>query len=292
MFNALNLKEMNEQNNRNTTLQVLNQSELCGRQFTVYGTAEQPLFLAKDIAEVIEHTNVTKMTLALDPDEKLIARANDSLGRENAATFLTEDGLYEVLMQSRKPIAKEFKKGVKTILKEIRTKGGYIATTPDETPEMIMAKAVKIADERIKAQAAQIDDLEYQLTEAQNTIELKQDAIESYSKQIAKQRPIVEYAQEVLKSDATYTFTQVAKMLGLRNVHLLTDWLCRHKIIYRQSGQWLPKAGFTGTRLFAMRTVPFVRKDGTVGSSTYTVVTEAGRKFLFETTRIVPVVEE
>ena len=179
-----------------------------------------------------------------------------------------------------------------TILKEIRTKGGYIATAPEETPEMIMAKAVKIADERIKAQAAQIDDLEYQLTEAQNTIELKQDAIESYSKQIAKQQPIVEYAQEVLKSDATYTFTQCAKMLGLRNVHLLTDWLCRHKIIYRQSGQWLPKAGFTGTSLFAMRTVPFVRKDGTVGSSTYTVVTEAGRKFLFETTRIVPVVEE
>ena len=40
--------------------------------------------------------------------------------------FLTEDGLYEVLMQSRKPIAKEFKKEVKKILKQIRTTGGAV----------------------------------------------------------------------------------------------------------------------------------------------------------------------
>ena len=43
------------------------------------------------------------------------------------AWFLTEYGLYEVLMQSRKPIAKEFKKGVKAILKEIRQQGYYVA---------------------------------------------------------------------------------------------------------------------------------------------------------------------
>ena len=47
--------------------------------------------------------------------------------RENTEMwFLTEDGLYEVLMQSRKPIAKAFKKEVKKILKEIRLTGGYI----------------------------------------------------------------------------------------------------------------------------------------------------------------------
>lgn len=40
--------------------------------------------------------------------------------------FLTEDGLYEVLMQSRKPKAKEFKKEVKKILKSIRKHGGYV----------------------------------------------------------------------------------------------------------------------------------------------------------------------
>ena len=46
-------------------------------------------------------------------------------GQNREMWFLTEDGLYEVLMQSRKPIAKEFKKQVKQILKEIRKHGMY-----------------------------------------------------------------------------------------------------------------------------------------------------------------------
>ena len=255
------------------------------------GTSDEPLFCLRDVCRVLGlRSSDVKVRLDKGAVSTVPLMTN---GGTQQLLFVSENGLYDAILDSRKPEAKAFRKWiVGEVLPSIRKQGGYIATAPEETPEMIMAKAVKIADERIKAQAAQIDDLEYQLSEAQNTIELKQDAIESYSKQIAKQRPIVEYAQEVLKSDATYTFTQCAKMLGLRNVHLLTDWLCRHKIIFRQSGQWLPKAGFSGTSLFAMRTVPFVRKDGTVGSSTYTVVTEAGRKFLFETTRIVPVVEE
>mgnify|MGYP003401111636 CR=1 FL=1 len=48
-------------------------------------------------------------------------------GQNREMWFLTEDGLYEVLMQSRKPIAKEFKKQVKLILKEIRKHGMYAA---------------------------------------------------------------------------------------------------------------------------------------------------------------------
>lgn len=83
-----------------------------GRDFKVYGTPENPLFLAKDVAEWIDYdiSNVSKMVKNVDEDEKIIARTNNT-----SATFLTEDGLYEVLMQSRKPIAKAFKKEVKKI---------------------------------------------------------------------------------------------------------------------------------------------------------------------------------
>ena len=55
------------------------------------------------------------MVKNIDEEEKIITRTNNT-----SATFLTEDGLYEVLMQSRKPIAKSFKKEVKKILKQIR----------------------------------------------------------------------------------------------------------------------------------------------------------------------------
>ena len=59
--------------------------------------------------------------------------------------FLTEDGLYEVLMQSRKPIAKMFKKEVKLILKQIRQTGGYIPVNAAMSDEEFMAKALMIA---------------------------------------------------------------------------------------------------------------------------------------------------
>ena len=55
-------------------------------------------------------------------------RSKFNLGRQGETWFLTEDGLYEVLMQSRKPQAKQFKKGVKEILKSIRRTGCYSVT--------------------------------------------------------------------------------------------------------------------------------------------------------------------
>lgn len=68
------------------------------------------------------------MLKAVDEDEKITINFTDSeTGRARNQSFLTEDGLYEVLMQSRKPIAKAFKKEVKRILKELRLKDNNIA---------------------------------------------------------------------------------------------------------------------------------------------------------------------
>ena len=100
-------------------LQVIYNQEVLGQEFKIYGTKEEPLFLAKDVANWIEHKNITHMINTVDEDEKLTYTiCNSGQGRE--MWFLTEDGLYEVLMQSRKPIAKQFKKKVKEILKQIR----------------------------------------------------------------------------------------------------------------------------------------------------------------------------
>ena len=76
-------------------LQIINQQEVLGKHFTVYGTADEPLFLAKDVAEWIEHSNVTEMLRKVDDDEKLtstILRA----GQSREVNLLTENGLYEV----------------------------------------------------------------------------------------------------------------------------------------------------------------------------------------------------
>lgn len=100
-------------------LQIIEQREILGKQLTMYGDFEEPLFLAKEVAEWIENKQPTQMVELVDEDEKLKCIINTS-GQNREMWFLTEDGLYEVLMQSRKPIAKQFKKEVKTLLKNIR----------------------------------------------------------------------------------------------------------------------------------------------------------------------------
>ncbi len=102
-------------------LKVLDKREILDQEVTTYGDLENPLFLAKDVAEWIGYdtSSVNKMISSVDEDEKLngiIFRA----GQNREMTLLTEDGLYEVLMLSRKPIAKQFKKKVKKLLKDLR----------------------------------------------------------------------------------------------------------------------------------------------------------------------------
>lgn len=106
-------------------VQVLeNEVTLMGKTFSVYGTVEtveEPLFRAKDVAEWIEHSDVSVMLRSVDEDEKE-ANIVRTLGGNQEAWFLTENGVYEVLMLSRKPIAKEFKKEVKKMLHALRTR--------------------------------------------------------------------------------------------------------------------------------------------------------------------------
>ena len=84
-------------------MQAIEERNVLGKDFKMYGTFDEPLFLAKDVAEWIEHSNPTEMVRGVDEDEKLNSVIL-SAGQRRATTMLTEDGLYEVLMQSRKPI--------------------------------------------------------------------------------------------------------------------------------------------------------------------------------------------
>lgn len=171
-------------------------------------------------------------------------------------------------MQSRKPIAKLFKKGVKKILHEIRTKGGYIAAKQDDTPEMIMARAVKIAEDTINRHKQQLE-------QANERIAL-QDA------QLKQQAPKVKYVDDVLQSVNTYTTTQMSKELGLREAKQLYNNLKEHGYMFKQSGQWLLTAKYSEKGYTKSRTYQFTRNDGSIGTSSTTVWTEKGRHWLHE----------
>ncbi|MEC3155451.1 BRO family protein [Bacillus thuringiensis] len=72
----------------------------------------------------------------VDEDEKLV-ETMFSAGQRRDVTFVTEDGIYELLMLSRKPIAKQWKKEVKKILKNIRLNGGHVQIDREEDEKLI-----------------------------------------------------------------------------------------------------------------------------------------------------------
>lgn len=93
-------------------------------------------------------------------------------------------------------------------------------------------------------------------------------------------KPLVEYAEDVLVSKDCLTDTEVAKELGFRSCKKFHEWCVENKILYSQSGRWLPYSNYADRGLFATRTAKYYKKDGTIGTRTYTVVTELGRKEL------------
>lgn len=222
------------------SIQVLKQTELLGHQFTVYGTAENPLFLTKEIADIIEYSasNSSKLTNLVDRDEK-VRNIITTPGGNQEVWLLTEDGLYEVLFQSRKPIAKEFKKGVKEILKTIRKTGGYIATKSDDTPEEIMARALIVAQETIKR---------------------KEERLKQLEEKNAKLQPKADFAEAAFKAEGKVDIGQAAKILNLgfgRNT--LFGKLRDAGIFFKDRNE--PKQKYIDAGYFEMTLLPPIRRD-------------------------------
>lgn len=206
------------------SLTVINQQQVLGKEFKIYGDIENPLFLAKDVAEWIEHSKSDVMLKSVDDNEKVKVNNVYVDGRTggNGVWFLTEDGLYEVLMQSRKPIAKAFKKEVKVILKQIRQTGGYIHAEEHDTDEDIMAKALIIA---------------------QKTIERKSQRIKELEVKVEEDKPKVEYYNEVLHSDKLMPVTLIAKDLGMSAIKL-NKILNELDIQYKVRNSWVLTAKY------------------------------------------------
>lgn len=157
-------------------IKAIAEQKVLGKEFNIYGTIEEPLFLAKDVAEWIDYAktgngdfDVSKMIKSVDDDEKFTTNIVRSDGRAHMQSFLTENGLYEVLMLSRKPIAKKFKKEVKRILHDLRINGTVVSTriamaTPEEQVmsfqkalDSAMQHAFEIADNYYKPQLKQLN---------------------------------------------------------------------------------------------------------------------------------------
>lgn len=256
------------------SVKVLTKAEVLTKEFILYGTVEEPLFLAKDVAEWIEYdlSSINKLVQNVDDEEK-VRSIIPTLGGEQEMWMLTEDGVYEVLMQSRKPKAKLFKKEVKSILKSIRLNGGYIANQEQLTPEQIVANALIVAQNIINNQNRQIEEMSVKMSE----LEKKSD-----------------YLDLILESKETVTVTQIAQDYGM-NAKAFNKILMKLGIQHKVNGQWILYAKYLGEGYVHSKTVSITRSNGMKDTVMNTEWKQKGRIFLYNLLKdngYIPLIEQ
>lgn len=153
----------------------------------------EPWFVAKDVCDVLELSNVGQALARLDDDEKSSITLNDGTPGNPNKAIVSESGLYALVLASRKPEAHEFKRWVThEVLPQIRKTGGYIPTTDVDDDMTILAKAVMIG---------------------QRTMEEQKRRIAEQSEHIKVLEPKARFADAVAASDDTCLVGELAKML-------------------------------------------------------------------------------
>lgn len=242
-------------------LQVVEQREVLGKEFKIYGDFENPLFLAKDVAEWIEHSKSDVMLKSVDDNEKVKVNNVYVDGRTggNGVWFLTEDGLYEVLMQSRKPIAKEFKKEVKKILKTIRQNGMYVTEKLLDNPDLAIQAFTKLKEEREKRKALEI--------------------------KIESDKPKVLFADAVETSKTTILIGDLAKIIKQNGVDMgqkrLFAWLRENGYLIKRKGADynMPTQKSMEMKLFEIKETAITHSDGHISVSKTPKVTGKGQQY-------------
>ena len=194
----------------NRKVEVVASSKIMEKEFTVYGTVEEPLFLAKDVAEWIDYSktsggyyDVSNMLKIVDDDEKIkifTTIKNVSSGCE--MWFLTENGLYEVLMQSRKPIAKSFKKEVKNLLHNLRLNKVTVVSSKS-------SEELKVLDDQNRIAKA---DIWLKLSDRYGHNETYRQILDAYATKALEDKFVLPLP---VLEEKNYSATEIGKILGI-----------------------------------------------------------------------------
>ncbi len=227
-------------------LTVIQETEILGKKIRMFNTIDNPLFLAQDVAEWIEHSQTSKMVKAVESDEKLMGTLFLS-GQNRDAWFLTEDGLYEVCMQSRKPIAKEMKKEIKKYLKSIRLTGAAIPTGNEQ--KMVSYYFSSLSQE---TQGVIVNEL------------------------IAKNKELQQFYDDLMNTEGLMSVNTCAKELGIGEYTLFAYLRGKKIFFYDKDMVNVPYERFRKEGKFAVKETPC--HDGKIRSVTY--VTKKGLDYI------------
>ncbi len=177
--------------------------------------------------------------------------------------YIPENIFYKLCMKADNEVARLFQDLVcDEILPSIRKYGGYIVTQENDTPEMIMARAVLIAEKTINDQKQKIKNLvEENKTQKQIITELK---------------PAKEYLDKILSTEDTMAITQIAADYGLSGIRL-NKILHDERFIRNVNGQWLLYSEHMNKGYTKSETTPVKTKDGRDKTVVLTKWTQKGR---------------
>ncbi len=214
----------------------------------------EPWFVAKDITKILGYQNSSKaIGDHVDADDKLNNETLSSLG-QRGGWLINESGLYSLILSSKLPTAKQFKRWVTSeVLPELRKTGSYSLTIPKTLPEALRAYADEVESHN-----------------ATKAIVAQQE------QQIAEFKPVKDYVDKILSSKSCLAITQIAADYGLSAQEL--NKILHEAGLQRKVGdQWIlykqhMSKGFTKSETFT-----FCRSDGRLDSKITTKWTQKGR---------------
>nr|DAK33805.1 MAG TPA: repressor domain protein [Caudoviricetes sp.] len=183
--------------------------EICG----------EPWFVGKDVAETLGYERPTKaVSDHVDGEDRDEVPIQDPIGRMQNTAIINESGLYSLILSSKLPSAKAFKRWVTSeVLPSIRKHGGYINGQAEMSPEELMAKALQVAQKTLEEREARIGVL------------AAENSALTVEKQILK--PKADYFDELVDRNLLTNFRETAKQLSIKQNDFV-KFLLEKKYVY------------------------------------------------------------
>lgn len=236
----------------------------------------EPWFVGKDVAEILGYERPTKaVSDHVDTEDRDVVPIRDSIGRMQNTPIVNESGLYSLILSSKLPNAKVFKRWVTSeVLPAIRKHGLYAIDDILENPDIAIQALTKLKEERAARKALELD----------NQVK---------SQQIAELQPKATYYDLILQYKDLLSVTEIAKDYGM-SAKGLNAILHELGVQYNQSGVWFLYAKYQHEGYTPTKTQNYNRPDGTQGSKVHTYWTQKGRLFIYNLLKsggILPTIE-
>lgn len=251
-------------------MQIFNNPEF-GEVRTV-NIGGEPWLVGKDVSVALGYANPQRAIRDHVDDEDKGVTEMVTPGGTQKVPIINESGLYSLVLSSKLPTAKKFKRWVTSeVLPAIRKTGGYQAN--ELTGRELMAKA---------------------LLEAQAVLAEKDTTIAKQTQLIGELKPKADYTDRILQSKSLVTITQIAKDYGMSGA-AMNEKLHELGVIYKLGGQWLLYSRYQAKGYTHSETVNITHKDGSGNVRMNTKWTQKGRLFLYGFLKkhgILPVIEQ